>query len=71
MSGNAPYGGKSDPVTIHLIMSNKRVSRSDHPMSITGSGQEEIWSLLEFCRAYDPSRRPTAAQVRDMVGLAS
>ncbi|KAG8717607.1 hypothetical protein FRC09_014014 [Ceratobasidium sp. 395] len=67
ITGEPPYSKiKNDLAVISCIAVLKQLpSRPNERIPPNSSFGEQLWALLTSCWAFEPSRRPTAARVRD------
>ncbi|KAG8768402.1 hypothetical protein FRC12_005589 [Ceratobasidium sp. 428] len=70
MTDQRPFAGLSDlRVTYAVAEQMQTPSRPDTFKSIKSGYDNILWSLLQSCWAYDPTGRPTASAVRDIMRI--
>ncbi|KAG8898464.1 hypothetical protein FRC01_010901 [Tulasnella sp. 417] len=60
LSGEPPFGGKSDVMALIAVSSGQMPTREDHPLL---PATDPLWNLLEACWSSQPEARPTMSVV--------
>ncbi|CAE6489763.1 unnamed protein product [Rhizoctonia solani] len=63
MTGKAPYYGKTTFVIVSLMNQKKQPERPIQQIPINSRDGDKFWKLLTACWAYEPSERPSAAEI--------
>lgn len=67
---NVPYHELKDPAVYVAIVLKKQVpGRPEEHLPTDSKRDNMLWSLLEWCWAFESKRRPSAKQVRDEVSI--
>lgn len=68
MSGNVPYAEYKSEMGIYRAIHNKQPPKRPAVLSHTDQRSDPMWSLLLECWDHDPSVRPDASSVKELVG---
>ena len=66
LTGDIPFGNKSDWVAISAVLVGNRPSRPAHPSCTDG-----LWALIQRCWDEDPHSRPEIPEVSQMFSSVS
>ncbi|KAG8767322.1 hypothetical protein FRC12_006315 [Ceratobasidium sp. 428] len=67
MTGELPYADKSDLAVVYAISKGQPPRRRETCVLSTSEIGTALWSLLERCWTFDPTSRPSAAEVKDTI----
>ncbi|CAE6469551.1 unnamed protein product [Rhizoctonia solani] len=65
MTGQIPHHEKSDPGVILDVVLHKRLPKRTESITDGHEAMDKLWELLLRCWSYDPTSRPSAAEVAE------
>ncbi|CAE6540798.1 unnamed protein product [Rhizoctonia solani] len=67
ITGTMPYAGAKDPAILFNVVAGKTPARLETHIPTGMEQADRLWSIITRCWAYDPSERPKAGEVRNIM----